>query len=170
MPVIPEGWATLIATFTGLVDVYLQYKLRTRNTSILLSNAMIAEITTTYEQQTFEMRQNRTQIENKAKEGKEKFTSWSARDIYSIYDNASPEILLLPETTLREVVHFYKYDSWLANKIVNMSSETFFSLSTAFKIEYVREVYDAIDNTYTRARDKAIEELQKINRKQRLPW
>ena len=170
MPAIPEGWAILITTFIGLLAVYIQYKLRIRNTSILLANALTAEITTTYERQALEMRQNRIQIENKAKEGKEKFTSWSGREIYAIYDNTSEVLLLLPENTLKEVVHFYQYDSWLANKIVNMSSETFYELPGTTKTEYVREIYDAIDNEYTRARDKAIEELQKINRKPRLPW
>jgi hypothetical protein len=102
MPAIPEGWATLIATIMGLVAVYVQYRLRKRNTSILLANALITEIMTTYERQTFEMRQNRVQIENKARKGTEEFTTWSGGDAYAIYDNASPEIFTLPECALRK--------------------------------------------------------------------
>jgi hypothetical protein len=170
MPAIPEGWATLIATFIGLVAVYVQYKLRTRNTSILLANALITEITTTYERQTFEIRQNRTAIENKVKEGTEKFTTWSAGTSYAIYDNASPAIFLLPENALKEVVSFYKFDSWLCNTILNMGSDTFFTLSIPLKQEYIKEIYDTIDNAYTTYRDRSVEELQKITKKTRLPW
>jgi hypothetical protein len=166
-----EGWATLIATVVGLVAIYVQYKLSIRNRRIRLANALETEIQTTYDLQTGEMRRYKDRIVEKAKEGKEKFTSWSGRLVYNIYDNVSSELLLLPEDTLREIVKFYEHDSSLQAKIQNMGSDTFFNLSTDLRLEYVKEIFDAMEEgSYHSAKEKSLRKLHEITVKKKVGW
>src|SRR3954449_6938555 len=67
----------------------------------------------------------RSCIGRKARIGTEKFTSWGGRTEYPIYDNLGTDLLLLPSQTLRSVIEFYEYDSWIRDLVLNMASASF---------------------------------------------
>jgi hypothetical protein len=170
---IPEGWdgwATLIATFIGLVAVYVQYELNKRNRRIRLATALIAEIETSYELQTHELRREKENVISKIKDGTEKFTAWGGRENYPIYDNVSSDLLLLPEDTLKEIVQFYLRDSELQSMITNMSSDTFHNLSVDRKMRYANELFNNMDNEYTMSKDNAVRQLSRIITRRRYPY
>jgi hypothetical protein len=96
-----DGWATLLATFIGLVAVYVQYELNKRNRRIRLAAALIAEIETGFELQTQELRREKEYVLNKIRDNAQRFTAWGGKANYPIYDNVSSDLLLLPEDTLK---------------------------------------------------------------------
>jgi hypothetical protein len=167
---MPGSYATLLATIVGLVAVYIQYRLGLRNRAIRLANALAAEISVVYDEQTKVLKRNRIAVFKKAEEGTERFTTWGGRLEYPIYDHVTTDILLLPEETVRAAILFYEQDSELRGRIMNMSSETFFALHQTRRMEYVQELYDSMEKQYATAKEDAVKRLENITKKVRLPW
>lgn len=165
-----DGWATLLATFIGLVAVYVQYELNKRNRQIRLATALIAEIETSYELQTQELRRDKEYVLNKIRDNTERFTAWGGKDNYPIYDNVSADLLLLPEDTLKEIVRFYQRDSELQDMILNMTSDSFHNLSVDRKLRYTNELFNNMDNEYTTSKDNALRQLERIIIRRRSPY